>query len=306
MTDNRINRYAFKRIRQLELMYGDDIPWHAIEKGFEINGEKIFLANKARGIFKPKQLSRGLLSIKTTIPREGRVNIYSDEESSKGYFRYSLQRGDVRTGGNKHLWEVYEDKSPFIYFYAVAPSVYKALWPCFVMAIYPEQLYCEVVVGNSMLLPEDKRIPETYKVPKQLERAYRVAESRVRIHQAAFREQVLEAYGYQCAISTLPVPALLEAAHIIPDSDPEGDALVTNGIALSRIHHRAFDANLIGIDPTYKIHISGKLLDLDDGPLLEEGLKSYHGRKIYLPKNAKYFPDPERLDRRYSLFLSEQ
>lgn len=37
---------------------------------------------------------------------------------------------------------------------------------------------------------------------------------------------------------------------------------VNNGICLSRIHHRAFDANLIGIDADYRIQISDRLLAL--------------------------------------------
>lgn len=301
-----IIKAAFKKIRRLEHMYGDDIPWSAIENGFECKDEKIFLANKARGIFKPKQMPRGVLSIKTTIPREGRVNIYSDEEGGDGYFRYSLQRGDPRGGGNKNLWEAFEDKSPFIYFYPVAPAVYKALWPCFVISINPDAMYCEVIVGKQLDLQKTKNTDVKYEIPTQIEREYRVAESRMRIHQAAFREQVLNAYNYQCAITGLPVPDLLEAAHIIPDSDPEGEAIVTNGISLSRIHHRAFDASLLGIDPDYKIYISEKLLSIDDGVILEDGLKAYQGKQINLPVNTSLHPDKDRLEERFCKYLSDQ
>ena len=38
---------------------------------------------------------------------------------------------------------------------------------------------------------------------------------------------------------------------------------------LSKIHHAAFDAHLIGIDPDYRIHVSDRLLTLHDGPMLE-------------------------------------
>jgi len=301
-----ITQQAFKQISHLELVYGDDIPWSAIENGFKYENEKIFLANKARGIFKPKQMTRGVLSIKTTIPREGRVNIYSDEEGENGYFRYSLQQGDLRGGGNKHLWEALEDKTPFVYFYPVAPAIYKALWPCFVTNINSEGMYCEVVVGNQPRVTVVEEAPVTYEIPTPIERQYRVAESRMRIHQASFREQVLTAYDNKCAITSLPVSTLLEAAHIIPDRNPKGDAIVTNGIALSRIHHRAYDANLLGIDPDYYIHISEQLLNINDGPLLEEGLKSYQGKKIKLPKNVNQVPDKNRLEERFSVFLVEQ
>jgi len=43
---------------------------------------------------------------------------------------------------------------------------------------------------------------------------------------------------------------LLDAAHIIADKDERfGQLVIPNGIPLSKIHHAAFDAHLIGIDP---------------------------------------------------------
>ena len=45
--------------------------------------------------------------------------------------------------------------------------------------------------------------------------------------------------------------------------------VVTNGIPLSKIHHAAFDAHLIGIDPDFRMHVSDRLLRQNDGPMLE-------------------------------------
>jgi putative restriction endonuclease len=39
-----------------------------------------------------------------------------------------------------------------------------------------------------------------------------------------------------------------------------GQPIVPNGIPLSKIHHAAFDAHLIGIDPNYRLHVSERLL----------------------------------------------
>jgi putative restriction endonuclease len=78
------------------------------------------------------------------------------------------------------------------------------------------------------------------------------------------------AYGGRCAVSGLPESRLLDAAHIVADSDEMmGHAIVTNGIPLSKIHHAAFDAHLIGIDPDYRLHVSPQLLDQNAGPMLE-------------------------------------
>ena len=54
----------------------------------------------------------------------------------------------------------------------------------------------------------------------------------------------------------------------MPDADELlGQPVVANGIALSKIHHAAFDNHLIGIDPDGRVHVSERLLMLHDGPL---------------------------------------
>jgi putative restriction endonuclease len=70
-------------------------------------------------------------------------------------------------------------------------------------------------------------------------------------------------------LSGLPEPLLLDAAHIVADKDEQlGEPAVPNGIPLSKIHHAAFDAHLIGIEPDYRMHVSGPLLGRHDGPML--------------------------------------
>jgi putative restriction endonuclease len=114
---------------------------------------------------------------------------------------------------------------------------------------------------------------------------------------------VLTAYGGRCAISWLPEPRLLEAAHIVVDADEQlGHPVVTNGLLLSKIHHAAFDAQLIGIDPDFRIHVSDRLFDLHDGPFLEQGLKAMAGRLIHLPRRGEDYPDKERLAIRFEQF----
>jgi len=47
-------------------------------------------------------------------------------------------------------------------------------------------------------------------------------------------------------------PRLLDAAHIVMDADEQlGQPVVSNGLPLTKIHHAAVDAHLIGIDPDY-------------------------------------------------------
>ena len=77
--------------------------------------------------------------------------------------------------------------------------------------------------------------------------------------------------------------------------------MIPNGIPLSKIHHAAFDAHLIGIDRDYRLHVSGRLLELNDGPMLE-GLKRLEGGTIRLPRRIKDSPDRDRLALRFERF----
>jgi putative restriction endonuclease len=125
---------------------------------------------------------------------------------------------------------------------------------------------------------------------------------RQRLHQLSFREAVISAYGGRCAISGLPEPLLLDAAHIVADQDLSlGQPVVPNGIPLSKIHHAAFDAHLIGIDPDYRLHVSDRLLGQNDGPMLEV-LKRLAGETIRRPSRPRDDPDRDRLAMRFELF----
>jgi putative restriction endonuclease len=135
-----------------------------------------------------------------------------------------------------------------------------------------------------------------------VERRYALRAVKQRLHQASFREAVITAYNGRCALSGLPEPLLLDAAHIVADRDERlGQPVVPNGIPLSKIHHAAFDAHLIGIDPNYRLHVSKRLLMQRDGPMLE-ALKRLNGEAIYLPKRDKDRPDRDRLALRFERF----
>ena len=136
-----------------------------------------------------------------------------------------------------------------------------------------------------------------------LERRYALRTVQQRLHQASFREAVISAYNGRCALSGLPEPLLLDAAHIVADKDERlGQPVVPNGIPLSKIQHAAFDAHLIGIDPDYGLHVSARLLVQNDGPMLE-ALKRLNGGKIQLPDRVQDRPDRDRLAQRFERFI---
>jgi len=111
------------------------------------------------------------------------------------------------------------------------------------------------------------------------------------------------AYDSRCSICSLRELRLLDAAHIVGDLEPGGAATVRNGLSLCAIHHRAFDQDLVGVSPDYVVQVSSRLLDDDDGPMLDL-LKGCHEVPLHLPRRKIHLPDRERLEARFERFLA--
>lgn len=81
----------------------------------------------------------------------------------------------------------------------------------------------------------------------EFERRYIERVTKRRLHQGPLREAALRKYGAQCMYCALDVPEILEAAHVIPDS--EGGAASTRNIrVLCANHHTALDKGLLKPD----------------------------------------------------------
>ena len=300
--DSRIRMGAFRRVRHLEAIY-DHIPWAKIDEGFLFEGAKISLATCPRGIFKPKEM-RFLLSIRTVIPRSGRSAWYEDQiDVHENFFKntesveYDFQKGGIDATPNRWLREAHERQIPIIYFLGIAPSLYQAIMPAFVIGWNPNAQKARIC----FCAPGDRR-DEIVEIPNPEERRYAFQRVKKRIHQGKFRESIFAAYKGRCALSGIPERHLLDAAHIISDTSPGlGQPVISNGLLLSKIHHAAFDTHLIGIDPDYRLHVSKRLLDQNDGPMLQ-ALKQLRGRELRLPKRKEDYPDRERLAIRYEDF----
>ncbi|MFD6894120.1 HNH endonuclease [Rhodococcus sp. NPDC060086] len=132
-----------------------------------------------------------------------------------------------------------------------------------------------------------------------------MAETKRRLHQPVFRATVMRAYETRCTVCALGHGELLDAAHIVPDSNEAGIASVNNGLALCKIHHAAYDVNILGITPELIVEIRKDLLDEIDGPMLQHGLKERHGQKLMvLPPTRSERPDRDLLAISYERFLS--
>jgi putative restriction endonuclease len=135
-------------------------------------------------------------------------------------------------------------------------------------------------------------------------RAYVTAITQRRLHQQGFRERVLAAYRQCCAVCRLTHSGLLDAAHILPDCHPKGEPWVSNGLALCKIHHAAYDQNILGISGALEIKIRQDILLEVDGPMLRHGLQELDGKKLLVvPKSQSLRPRVEFLEERYREFL---
>jgi putative restriction endonuclease len=77
---------------------------------------------------------------------------------------------------------------------------------------------------------------------------------------------------------------------------------ITNGIALCKLHHAAFDRFIIGVSPEYTVHVRRDVLEETDGPILRYGLQKLEGSRLYLPQSNKNWPNRQALGWRFERF----
>lgn len=301
LRDAAMRQAALDHVRQLNIAR-PHLTSSDLAKGFQFEGQRIPLVNPQRGIFKPRQM-RYLLSIRTVFPRPGARVWYDDQRvahrqiyESAELVDYAFMGKDPASSDNKLLREAMRERVPIIYFIGTAPGTCIAVAPAFICGWDARALKAQVGFGAPLQETEDARKDQA---PT---RRYVLRAVQQRLHQAQFREAVITAYGARCALSGLPEPLLLDAAHIIEDRNEDfGHPVVPNGLPLSKIHHAAFDAQLLGIDPDFKVHVADRLRDLNDGPTLQ-AIKDLDGRSIRLPSRQRDWPDRDRLAMRFEAF----
>jgi putative restriction endonuclease len=214
-----------------------------------------------------------------------------------GFLRYQWRGTDPQHPDNRALRQAMQQGVPLIWFRGVAPATYHAVFPVWLVAEEPE--WHQFVVS---LDAESARLrAELTLDDPELVRAYAERVAKVRLHQPLFRQRVLFAYDNQCSICRLRHTRLLDAAHVLADSEG-GAPVVTNGIAMCKIHHAAYDVDIFGISPDYKVGVRADVLAEIDGPTLRYTLQEINGSKIQLPSRATARPNQELLARRWQRF----
>jgi putative restriction endonuclease len=305
--DLELRRAALDHVRDLQREYNDLIPVSALQLGFRFAGRRISLGSFYSGIFRPKEMTGpAALCVVTAPPKQNRPAPYEDEfDEQAGRFTYRFRDAASPTPSaaaaaerdNHALLAAHALGVPLIYFRGIAPGQYSAVAPVVITAVDRLRRLVEFEAALPVMDTTDAGV-----ISSEDARRYATGEALYRLHQHRFRGAVLRAYRTRCAVCALREAALLQAAHIIDDRDPAGHATVVNGVALCAIHHLAYDRNLMGIDPGGVVHISQRLLDEVDGPMLANGIQHFHGAAILQPGRRDERPDPERLAIRFERF----
>lgn len=293
MEDYQIRLAAFNWLKSQLKIRGETIPREVLRTQFYYKNTRIPLVSP-QGIFKPKVCNLPLTIASTP---EGP---YDDGLDYSGYLRYKYRGVDINHRDNVGLRKLMETNTPLIYLLGIVPGKYLPLWPVYIIGDDPENLTFTVAVDTELAIPKPDMIRSD---EDNSRRSYITSQIKVRLHQCSFREKVIRAYRQQCAFCRLKHVELLDAAHIIPDSDPLGKPIVTNGLSLCKIHHAAFDRFFIGVTPDYHIIIRKDILEEEDGPMLKYGLQEMHKKKIILPSSESDWPNPEFLGNRYNEFI---
>lgn len=133
----------------------------------------------------------------------------------------------------------------------------------------------------------------------QTARRYDLVQTMRTYRGSRFRSAVLRAYDYRCTVCRCSLK-LVDAAHIIPVPCPESTDDVTNGLALCRLHHGAYDNGLLGVQSDYRVIVNPENEKRLAEWNLAEGLDEFKERlpeHITPPDDWKIRPTPENLIR---------
>lgn len=280
---------------------GEDAISYLDLEDFEFEGNRLPLKSRQRGIWKPRILDAAL-SITTAFRRPGQERPYEDEVGSDGMLRYKWQGDDIHAADNRALRRAMEEGLPLIWFFGIAPGLYQSVFPVFLIAEEADkQQFVVDIDPQRAFLDGDTDLDSPLEVGALKRYGTRIA--RTRLHQRLFRSTVLNAYATRCTICNLRHKVLLDAAHIIPDAHDEGAPTVVNGMAMCKIHHAAFDANILGVRPDLVVEIRTDILAEVDGPMLKHGLQDRHRQPLMsVPSKRAERPSPSLLEAAYARF----
>jgi putative restriction endonuclease len=295
--EDRLRTSMFAYLRLRGLVTGGPVTYDDLA-GFEFEGQRIPLMDRQRGIRKPKFLNTAL-SFRTVHRVRPDQLPYDDAPGPEGFLRYKWQGTDGSASPNRALRNAMDQSLPLVWFQGFESGLYHPVFPVYLVAEEPDLHQFVVALDEEQV--EDWAMGAA--VPLSTRRAYAQRSVRQRLHQPLFRSRILTAYEGRCTVCRLRHVELLDAAHIQSDGDG-GEPVVTNGMAMCKIHHAAYDANMLGVDRDYRVHIRPDLLKEKDGPTLRHALQELHHSSLVLPARRAAHPDRLLLTDRFERFLA--
>jgi putative restriction endonuclease len=292
-TDERVRSAVFAHLDRLLSSSPDGSLRSADINTFAFEGRAIRLIAQT-GIWKPAGFESAL-SIRTTYTPPDRQPPYADNLGPEGMVRYKYRGKDPQHSDNRALRQAMQTAAPLAYFIGIERGVYVPRYPVWVVEESSVDHEFTVAVDEAQRTIDLTHLAEA-------QREYLVRLTNTRLHQPVFRARVLRAYDETCAMCRLRHPRLLDAAHIIPDGRPRGEPVVPNGLSLCKLHHAAYDSNILGIRRDLVVEVQPRILSETDGPMLQHGLKGMSGAILQIPTSRAAQPDPDRLEERYREF----
>lgn len=299
--DEAIRAAMFAWLEEQVAMHTDVLPSRILREGFPWDARRIPVSHPAgRGIWKPAGLD---LPLSLLTSERGPY----DDHFRENLLEYRYQGTNPQASDNRAVRLAMQRSTPLLYLHGVGQGWYYVTWPVYVVDDDPAGLRFHVqadpaglLEGHSPTGSLDGASPSS----DSARRAYGTAQIRTRLHQRGFRQRVLDAYRSRCAMCNLGHRELLDAAHIVADRHDDGDPVVSNGLSLCKIHHAAFDAHVIGVEPDdrYRIAVREDVLREVDGPMLKHGIQELDGRRLIVPARVRSRPDPERLQVQWERF----
>ena len=295
--DFELRLATFAHVDRLAKAAGGLVSAAQLNEGLMFRGERVPIWNQQKGIFRPRVLREfgAALTIQTSYdsPYDDRLEPGDD----RLVYRYRGQ--DPNHPDNVALRKAMELRRPVLYLVAIEPGTDQPVHPCYVVDDAPAQLAFYLLADAQRDIVAASREDPLATAPLK---AYATRIVKQRVHQQRFRYLVLSAYREQCAMCRLRHPPLLDAAHILADRDERGNPEVPNGLSLCKIHHSAYDVDILGVAPDFTIHVRRDVLEEHDGPMLRHGLQELQGSRIIVPHREAQHPNREYLEERFRRF----
>ena len=208
--DEALRWAAFDYLARLVARSGGPVRRPELE-AFTFEGTRIRLLAPQQGIWTPRGLPAALSILTTYAPRPD-LRPYQDDPGLDGYPRYKWRGTDPYHHDNVSLRRAMELGRPLIWFVGVAPGIYEANFPVWLVGEEPQQHQFVVALDETMRNGWHEGLVSLSSFDPTRRYAERIVLQR--LHQRPFRDRVLLAYEERCALCRLRHRLLLDAAHI--------------------------------------------------------------------------------------------